>query len=65
MSPETWERVTMGGLLAFAASLGLLATVGMLLILAEQAARTAHALATAGPAGIGVTVALRRKGGRK
>ncbi|MFE9335104.1 hypothetical protein [Streptomyces sp. NPDC006925] len=65
MSPETWERATIGGLVVFAASMGLLATVGMLLILAEQAAKTAHALAAAGPAGIGVTVALRRKGGRK
>ncbi|MEU5840155.1 hypothetical protein ABZ820_41850 [Streptomyces diacarni] len=62
---DSFERGVVGGLLVFAAGVGLLATVGVLLVLAEQAARTAHALAAAGPAGLGVTVALRRKGGSK
>lgn len=64
MSPETWDRAMFGTLLVFAGGMGVMATVGVLL-LAQQAAETAHALAVAGPGGLTLTVALRRKGGRK
>lgn len=62
MTQDSFERVTVGGLIAFAAAVGLLSTIGLLLILAEQAAHTAAAISAAGPAGIGITISLRKGG---
>ncbi|MFI1856226.1 hypothetical protein [Streptomyces sp. NPDC020480] len=60
MSHDSFERTLVGGLLVFAASVGLLSTVGLLLVIGEQAAKTAAAIGAAGPAGIGITLSLRK-----
>jgi hypothetical protein len=62
MTQDSFERAAVGGLLAFAASVGLLSTVGLLLVLAEQAAHTAAAIGAAAPAGVGITISLRKGG---
>ena len=62
MTQETWDRVLIGGLIAFAVSAGLLGLVGVLLAVLKLAAETAAAIGAAAPAGIGLTIALRRKG---
>jgi len=59
---DGFERALTGGLLIFCASVGVLSVAGLVLILLQLAAETAAALAAAGPAGIGITLALRRKG---
>lgn len=62
MSGDTFERVTVGALFVFATAVGVLCLVGVLLALLKLAAETVTAIAAAGPAGIGLTLALRRKG---
>ncbi|MEE1774588.1 hypothetical protein PUR25_00480 [Streptomyces sp. JV181] len=56
------DRALITGLFVFSASVGVLSVVGLLLLLAQLVADTAAAIAAAGPAGIGLTIALRRKG---
>ncbi|MGO4417244.1 hypothetical protein AB4Z54_00310 [Streptomyces sp. MCAF7] len=64
MTQDSFERATVGGLIAFAASVGLLGLVGMVLALMQLAAETAQVLKAAGPAGlgIGITISLRKGG---
>lgn len=62
MTQETFDRAVLGGLITFAASVGCLALVGVLLAVLQLAAQTATAVAAAAPAGVGVTIAIRRKG---
>ncbi|MET9929402.1 MULTISPECIES: hypothetical protein [Streptomyces] len=62
MSQDTVDRALITGLAAFAASVGLLSLAGLLLLLVQLAAETAQAVAAAAPVGIGLTIALRRKG---
>ncbi|MFB6984242.1 hypothetical protein [Streptomyces scopuliridis] len=59
---DQFEGVALTGLLVFAASVGLLTLAGIVLALMQLAADTATAVAAATPAGVGVTIALRRKG---
>lgn len=56
------ETALVTGLLVFAGAVGMLALVGVLLAVLQLAADTAAALGAAAPAGVGVTLALRRKG---
>lgn len=62
MSQDEFDRAAMTGLLVFAASVGVLTLAGLVLALTQLAATTATTIATAGPAGIGVTIALRKGG---
>lgn len=62
MTQDGFDRAALGGLLAFTASVGLLSLAGLILLLMQLAAETAQAVAAAAPAGIGLTIALRRKG---
>ena len=62
LSQETWERAAVAALLAFAGSVGAFALLALALNLAQLAANTAAAIAAAGPGGIGITLALRKKG---
>ncbi|MEV4993186.1 hypothetical protein [Streptomyces niveus] len=55
-----FDRAVLTGLIVFATSVGVLSLVGLLLLLAQLAADTATALAAAGPAGIGLRLALRK-----
>lgn len=59
---DGFEKASIGALIVFATSVGVLSLVGLLLLLAQLAADTATALAAAGPAGIGISLALRKKG---
>ncbi|MGW0545404.1 hypothetical protein ACWD0D_34695 [Streptomyces griseoincarnatus] len=59
---DSFDRAAVTGLLAFAASVGLFSLAGLLLLVLQLAAETAQAVAAAAPAGIGLTIALRRKG---
>ena len=54
------DRALITGLFVFSASVGVLSVVGLLLLLAQLVADTAAAIAAAGPAGIGLTIALRK-----
>lgn len=54
------DRAIVAALVVFCAAAGTLALVGVLLSLLDLAARTATAVAAAGPAGITITIALRR-----
>ncbi|MFE2210322.1 hypothetical protein [Streptomyces rubiginosohelvolus] len=56
------DRALIGSLAIFAASVGLFTLAGLLLLVLQLAAETAQAVAAAAPAGIGLTIALRRKG---
>ncbi|MGW3304835.1 hypothetical protein [Streptomyces rubiginosohelvolus] len=56
------DRALITGLAMFAASVGLFTLAGLLLLVLQLAAETAQAVAAAAPAGIGLTIALRRKG---
>ena len=56
------DRALITGLFVFSASVGVLSVVGLLLLLAQLVADTAAAIAAAGPAGIGLTIALRKGG---
>lgn len=58
----SWERATVTALVVFAASVGCLSLVGVLLAVLQLAADTATALAAAAPAGVGLTIAIGRKG---
>ncbi|HBF84426.1 MAG TPA: hypothetical protein DD420_32205 [Streptomyces sp.] len=60
VSQDGMDQALHVGLLIFCASVGLLSVAGLLLLLAQLAADTAQAIAAAGPAGIGITVALRK-----
>ncbi|MFD6273845.1 MULTISPECIES: hypothetical protein [Actinomycetes] len=60
MTQDGFDRAVVGGLVAFAASVGVLATVGLLLLLAQLVAQTVAAVAAAGPVGIGLSLALRK-----
>lgn len=62
MTQETFDRSVTGALIAFAVSVGCLSLVGVLLAVLQLAADTAQALAAAAPAGVGLTIAIRRKG---
>jgi len=62
MSQDEFDRTAMTGLLVFAASVGVLTLAGLVLALMQLAATTATAVAAAGPAGIGITVSLRKGG---
>jgi hypothetical protein len=62
MTQNGFERATIGALIAFATSVGCLALVGVILAVLQLAADTAAALAAAAPAGVGVSLAIRRKG---
>ncbi|WP_405822059.1 hypothetical protein OG705_19545 [Streptomyces sp. NBC_00838] len=57
---DGFDRAAMTGLLVFAASVGLLTLAGLVLALMQLAATTATALVAAGPAGIGISIALRK-----
>lgn len=54
------DRSLIAGLVVFAAGVGLLTTVGLVLIVMRLAADTATALAAAAPVGVAVTVSLRK-----
>ncbi|MFC8894452.1 MULTISPECIES: hypothetical protein [Streptomyces] len=62
VTQDGFERAAVTGLLVFATSVGVLSVVGLLLLLAQLVADTAAAIAAAGPAGIGLTIALRKGG---
>lgn len=65
MTQETFDRAVIGALVTFAVSVGCLSLVGVLLaVLQLLAADTAQALAAAAPAGVGLTIAISRKGGK-
>ncbi len=64
MTQDGFERATVGALIVFAASVGLLSLVGVLLAVLQLAADTATALAAAAPAGVGVTLAIGRRKGK-
>ncbi len=61
---ESVERATVGALVVFAASVGCLSLVGVLLAVLQLAADTAQALAAAAPAGVGVSLAIGRRKGK-
>jgi hypothetical protein len=54
------DRGLVTGLVVFTASVGVLSLVGLLLLLAQLVADTAAAIVAAGPAGIGISLALRK-----
>jgi len=60
MTQETCDRAVIGALIVFAASVGALALVGVLLAVLQLAAQTAAAVAAAAPAGVGLTIAIRK-----
>ncbi|MEU2476088.1 hypothetical protein ABZ601_34165 [Streptomyces sp. NPDC012842] len=62
VTQDGFERAAVTGLVVFTASVGVLSLVGLLLLLAQLVADTAAAIAAAGPAGIGLTIALRKGG---
>jgi hypothetical protein len=62
MTQQTFERAAIGALIAFAVSVGALGLAGILLSLLQVAAEAATAVAAAVPAGIGISIAIRRGG---
>jgi len=60
MTQDGFDRAAATGLLVFAASVGVLTLAGLVLMLMQLAATTATTIATAGPAGIGISIALRK-----
>ncbi|MFJ9096880.1 hypothetical protein ACIRIR_35985 [Streptomyces globisporus] len=62
VTQEGVDRALIASLAVFAMSVGLFTLAGLLLLVLQLAAETAQAVAAAAPAGIGLTIALRRKG---
>jgi Na+/melibiose symporter-like transporter len=60
VTQDQFDRAAITGLTVFAASVGVLSVAGLLLLLAQLVADTAQAVAAAAPAGVGVTIAIRK-----
>lgn len=60
VSQDQFDRAAIGGLLVFTASVGVLSVVGLLLLLAQLVTETAAAVAAVAPAGVGITLAVRK-----